>query len=115
MTTAIGSPKKHWQTQDNLWAKAHQDLVTQPHIREALLRAYATYCWHLPNTGASPQEALCANAKREGAQGLIDTFLGLAEVHVPKSKRDPGDLEEQIPPSQQFTAPVTVRKPQPLE
>lgn len=105
------NPRAHYQ-KDTAWLKGHQETVVNEFIRDTLLKAYATYCWGLPNTGASPQEALCANAKREGAQQLINTFLTLAEIKPPTTDRLASQLEETEPQSKQFTPPA---KPPVLE
>lgn len=100
MNTSL-HPKNHWQ-EDKDWAKRHGDLVLNNEIREGLLRAFTSYCWTLPASGASPQEALCANARRQGAQEVIAHFISLANPPIPAPARPLQNLEEPVPPSQQF-------------
>lgn len=79
---------------DGTKADAHRRLMTESRVREALLTALNEHNWNLP-VADNPQTSWAANARRQGAQDLIKTFLALGTPPAKRELPTAGKLEPQ--------------------
>lgn len=85
------SPRDLFQ-QDAVKAGDHRKLCLETRVREALLAAFAELSWRLPKAD-NPQSSWAANARRQGAQELIEIFLSLGDPPREMKRTVSGQLE----------------------
>lgn len=84
------SPRESFQL-DPQAVQRHNDLLERSDVRDNLLVAFNEFCWSMPPSD-TPEQAAHNNGMREGARGLINTFLNLGSKPRGKQQNTAANL-----------------------